>query len=44
MDCGTDFFKKARDGILYGRRRLLTGRGTGMRKNTLIVFDQLPGI
>ena len=44
MDCGTAFFKKARDGILYGGRRLLAGRRTGMRKNTLMVFDQLPGI
>ena len=44
MDCGTDFFKKARDGILFGGGRLLTGRETGMRKNTLMVFDHLPGI
>jgi len=44
MDCGADFFKKARDGILCGGERLLSGRGTGMRKNTLMVFDQLPGI
>lgn len=44
MDCGTDCLKKARDGILFGGGRLLTGRGTGMRKNTLMVFDQLHGI
>jgi hypothetical protein len=30
MDCGTDFFKKARDGILFGGGRLPTERGTGM--------------
>jgi hypothetical protein len=44
MDCRTDFFKEARDGILFGGGRVLSGRGTGMRKNTLMVFDQLPGI
>ena len=43
MDCGTDFFKKARDGIWFGGGRLLAGRGMG-RKNTLMVFDQRPGI
>lgn len=32
MDCETDFFKKARDGILFRRVRLLTWRGTRIRK------------
>ena len=44
MDCRTDFFKKARDGILFGGVRLPTGRGRGMRKNTLVVFEQPPVI